>query len=70
MAKAASDPPGTAGSQFFVVTGADAGLPPGYAVLGEVVAGAPVVRRIGQLGDVNEQPTATVEIEHATVGVR
>jgi len=39
-------------------------------VLGEVVAGAPVVRRIGQLGDVNEQPTATVEIEHATVGVR
>ena len=70
MAKTQSDPPGTAGSQFFVVTGADAGLPPDYAVLGEVVAGAPVVRRIGQLGDVNEQPTATVEIEHATVGVR
>ena len=70
MAKAPTEPAGTSGSQFFVVTGADAGLPPDYAVLGEVVAGAPVVRRIGQFGDVNEQPTATVEIEHATVGVR
>ena len=34
MAKTAQEPPGTAGSQFYVVTGADAGLPPEYAVLG------------------------------------
>jgi cyclophilin family peptidyl-prolyl cis-trans isomerase len=67
MAKTAAQPAGTSGSQFFVVTGADAGLPPDYAVLGEVVSGAPVVRRIGKLGDVNEQPTAIVEIQHATV---
>jgi peptidyl-prolyl cis-trans isomerase B (cyclophilin B) len=69
MAKAGNEPAGTAGSQFFVVTGADAGLPPDYAVLGDVVSGAPAVRRIGRLGDVNEQPTAIVEIEHATVSV-
>jgi peptidyl-prolyl cis-trans isomerase B (cyclophilin B) len=69
MAKTASQAPGTSGSQFFVVTGADAGLPPDYAVLGDVVEGTPVVRRIGQLGDPNEQPTAIVEIERATVTV-
>ncbi len=69
MAKTQAQPAGTSGSQFFVVTGADAGLPPDYAVLGDVVAGAPVVRRIGQLGDPNEQPTAIVEIERATVAV-
>jgi cyclophilin family peptidyl-prolyl cis-trans isomerase len=67
MAKAQAEAPGTSGSQFFVVTGADAGLPPDYAVLGDVVSGATVVRRIGKLGDVNEQPTAIVEIKHATV---
>jgi len=69
MAKAQDDPAGAAGSQFFVVTGADAGLPPDYAVLGDVVSGAATVRRIGRLGDVNEQPTAVVEIQHATVSV-
>src|SRR3954451_25087932 len=36
MAKAGSDPAGTAGSQFFVVTGEDASLPPEYAVVGKV----------------------------------
>ena len=37
MAKTAVEPPGASGSQFFVVTApADAGLPPDYAVLGEV----------------------------------
>ena len=28
MAKAANEPPGTAGSQFFIVTGKNVGLPP------------------------------------------
>jgi hypothetical protein len=41
--KTQSEPAGTAGSQFFVVTGADAGLPPQYAVVGKVTAGLPVV---------------------------
>jgi cyclophilin family peptidyl-prolyl cis-trans isomerase len=70
MAKTQAEAPGTSGSQFFVVTGPDAGLPPDYAVLGDVVAGAPVVRRIGRLGDPNtEQPTALVEIQRAAVAV-
>lgn len=60
MAKTSQEPSGTAGSQFYVVTGADAGLPPDYAVIGKVVKGLPVVLRIGRLGDANEQPTQTV----------
>jgi peptidyl-prolyl cis-trans isomerase B (cyclophilin B) len=67
MAKSGSEAPGTAGSQFFVVTGADAGLPPDYAVAGKVTSGLAVVERIGKLGDQSEQPTATVEIESLRV---
>ena len=51
MAKTAAEPPGTAGSQFFVVTGADIGLPPDYALLGKVSSGMDVVDKIGKLGD-------------------
>jgi cyclophilin family peptidyl-prolyl cis-trans isomerase len=51
MAKAGNEPPGTAGSQFFVVTGADTGLTPDYALLGKVTKGMGVVQEIGQLGD-------------------
>ncbi|HET7574342.1 MAG TPA: peptidylprolyl isomerase, partial [Solirubrobacterales bacterium] len=36
MAKTSAEPPGRSGSQFFVVTGADAGLPPEYALVGKV----------------------------------
>jgi peptidyl-prolyl cis-trans isomerase B (cyclophilin B) len=46
MAKTGAAPPGTAGSQFFVVTGADAGLGPDYALLGKVTKGLAVVERI------------------------
>jgi peptidyl-prolyl cis-trans isomerase B (cyclophilin B) len=68
MAKAGSDPAGTAGSQFFVVTGEDASLPPEYAVVGNVTSGIGVVDRIGTLGDpANEQPTRDVVIDHVTV---
>ena len=47
MAKTAAEPAGTAGSQFFVVTAQDAGLPPDYAILGRVTDGIDVVDRIG-----------------------
>jgi peptidyl-prolyl cis-trans isomerase B (cyclophilin B) len=67
MAKTQAQAPGTAGSQFFVVTAPNAGLPAEYAVLGKVVKGLAVVDRIGKLGDANQQPTETVEIEHATL---
>ena len=67
MAKTASEPAGTAGSQFFVVTVTDAGLPPDYAIIGKVVRGLPVVDHIGTLGDASQQPTQVVEIQQATV---
>ena len=68
MAKTSADPPGAAGSQFFVVTGEDVGLPPEYAVLGRVVQGLDVVERIGQLGDPEtEQPTQPVVVSGMTV---
>ncbi len=68
MAKTQSEAPGTSGSQFFVVTGADVGLPPEYAVAGDVTSGIDVVERIGELGDpASEQPTRPVVIESVTV---
>jgi peptidyl-prolyl cis-trans isomerase B (cyclophilin B) len=51
MAKAGNEPAGTAGSQFFVVTGASAALTPDYALLGKVTKGMDVVQAIGELGD-------------------
>src|SRR4051812_31703031 len=64
MAKTGAEKAGTGGSQFFVVTGPDAGLPPDYAVLGKVTKGLGTVDRIGRLGDPNtEQPTEPVVIE-------
>jgi cyclophilin family peptidyl-prolyl cis-trans isomerase len=71
MAKTQTEPPGTAGSQFFVVTGGDVGLPPEYALLGRVVKGQDVVDAIGELGDPASGGTGTplqpVVIEKATV---
>jgi peptidyl-prolyl cis-trans isomerase B (cyclophilin B) len=71
MAKAGNEPPGTAGSQFFVVTGAGSGLTPDYALLGKVTKGMDVVQAIGRLGDPASGATGTplqsVVIEKATV---
>jgi peptidyl-prolyl cis-trans isomerase B (cyclophilin B) len=46
MAKTAAEAPGTSGSQFFIVTAEDAGLPAEYALLGRVVKGMTVVQAI------------------------
>jgi peptidyl-prolyl cis-trans isomerase B (cyclophilin B) len=71
MAKSAAEPPGTAGSQFYIVTAPDAGLPPEYAVLGKVVRGLAVVQAIGALGDPASgdagTPRETVVIEGTRV---
>ena len=67
MAKTGAEPPGTAGSQFFVVTADDAGLPPDYAVIGTVTKGLRVVMRIGALGNAQEQPTQPVVIARTIV---
>jgi len=69
MAKTSTQARGTAGSQFFVVTAKDAGLPPDYAIIGTVTKGLGVVDRIGKLGDASEQPTEVVEIEQASVNI-
>jgi peptidyl-prolyl cis-trans isomerase B (cyclophilin B) len=70
MAKSAAEAPGTSGSQFFVVTADDAGLPPDYAVVGRVVSGLDVVARIGVLGDPGtELPTQPVVVDDVVVKV-
>jgi cyclophilin family peptidyl-prolyl cis-trans isomerase len=63
MAKTQSEPRGTAGSQFFIVTAHVAGLPPDYAILGVVTKGLKVVERIGRLGNrVTQRPTKRVVV--------
>jgi peptidyl-prolyl cis-trans isomerase B (cyclophilin B) len=67
MAKGGTDPAGSAGSQFFVVT-ADAPLPPDYAVIGRVTDGIDTVDRIEALGDAQtELPERPVMIDRMTV---
>jgi peptidyl-prolyl cis-trans isomerase B (cyclophilin B) len=67
MAKTELDPPGTGGSQFFVVTGKNVMLTPDYAPIGKVVKGMAVVEKIGKLGDVTTQaPTEKIVIKQAT----
>jgi peptidyl-prolyl cis-trans isomerase B (cyclophilin B) len=69
MAKTATEAPGTSGSQFFIVTAEDAGLPPEYALVGRVTDGADAVERIASVQtDQNERPVAPVVIQRATLG--
>jgi peptidyl-prolyl cis-trans isomerase B (cyclophilin B) len=69
MAKSSAEPPGSSGSQFYVVTGADAGLPPEYALVGKVSEGLDVVERIGKLptDPTTEKPKQPVLIEKITI---
>jgi peptidyl-prolyl cis-trans isomerase B (cyclophilin B) len=80
MAKAGSEPAGTSGSQFFIVTGADAqsalapkGQGPQYAIVGRVVKGMAVVDKIAALpiegGSTDGRPAQTVYIEKVTLKV-
>ncbi len=69
MAKSSAEPPGRSGSQFYVVTAPDAGLPPEYALVGRVDRGYGVVERIEGLGgpEGSEEPTRTVLIESIAI---
>jgi peptidyl-prolyl cis-trans isomerase B (cyclophilin B) len=67
MAKSSADPPGRSSSQFYVVTGADAGLPPEYALVGKVSEGFDAVSRIEGLGGAEEKPKQPVVIEEVTI---
>jgi cyclophilin family peptidyl-prolyl cis-trans isomerase len=77
MEKPPTQPPGTAGSQFFIVTAAKAHLPPVFAIVGNVIDGLNVIDRIASLAGANDLPaqvqntsgvlTQIVEIQHATI---
>ena len=76
MAKTQLQPSGSSGSQFFIVTTANAtqsnGLTPVHALLGKVVSGMDVVQRIDSLpttppGD--GKPTPPVVMSRVTVNV-
>ena len=67
MAKTQLERPGTSGSQFFVVTGEDAGLPPDYALVGKVSKGQDVVDTIGTVDTNQEQPVNPVVINSVKI---
>lgn len=67
MAKAGNEPPGTSGSQFFIVTADEAPLPAEYALLGEVIEGMAAAEEIEALGTGDGPPSQTVYIEQATI---
>lgn len=72
MAKTESDPPGTSGSQFFIVTAPHVPLPPQYALVGEVIAGMRSVQAIARVPTDPPQdgaPTQPIVIERATLRV-
>ena len=69
MAKTQAEPAGTSGSQFFIVTGDDVGLPPDYAVAGRVTQGMDVADLIAGQGQegADGPPQKPVVITAATV---
>lgn len=67
MAKAQSEAPGTAGSQFFVVTGDNVGLTADYAIVGKVTGGTDTVARIDALGVGDGPPSQPVVVRRVTV---
>src|SRR4051794_3210980 len=68
MAKTQSEPAGTSGSQFFVVTAKDAGLPPDYALVGKVTGGQDTIDRIAKVpANGNEEPIIPIVISKATL---
>jgi cyclophilin family peptidyl-prolyl cis-trans isomerase len=71
MAKSGSEPAGASGSQFFVVTAPDAGLPPDYALLGKVTKGLDVVDAIGVVPtSSDEQPVDPVVMSSVKVSAK
>src|SRR5205814_4108970 len=69
MAKTEVEAPGTSGSQFFIVTAQDAGLPPDYAILGHVVGSDAALRKMAATpaDPRTERPTTPVGMTKGTV---
>jgi len=69
MARTATEPSGTSGSQFFIVTAPDAGLSATYALVGKVTSGQDTVDRIAKVPtNGNEAPIVPIVIQKATLG--
>jgi len=70
MAKTQLERAGTSGSQFFVVTGDDASLPPDYALVGKVTSGDDVVNRIAVVPrTADDHPFDPIVIQKVRVAV-
>ncbi|MDE3070146.1 MAG: peptidylprolyl isomerase [Acidobacteriota bacterium] len=75
MAKTGADPSGTSGSQFFIVTAQNAGLPAQYALVGHIVGGEDAVEAISRVptttGPAGEEgaPSTPVVIESASLAI-
>jgi peptidyl-prolyl cis-trans isomerase B (cyclophilin B) len=76
MAKTSTAPSGASGSQFFIVAGPSANLPPEYALVGHVISGEGAVEAISHApteaaseGGEASKPRAPMVIEHATLSV-
>jgi len=73
MAKGGNEPAGTAGSQFFIVTGDATTLPSDYAVIGVVTSGLDVASKIEALdivgGATDGMPVQKVYIDKVTIRV-
>jgi cyclophilin family peptidyl-prolyl cis-trans isomerase len=73
MAKTGTEPAGASGSQFFVVTGEDIGLPTDYAIAGQVTKGMAAVDRIAavphdsSIGPGDGRPSEAIVISKATL---
>ena len=69
MAKTELEEPGTSGSQFFLVTAEDAGLPPDYALLGKVSSGDDVLEKLANVPNdpADNRPTEPVLIDDVTI---
>jgi len=77
MAKSSSAPAGASGSQFFIVVGPSANLPPEYALVGRVISGQSAADAISHApteasaeGGEASKPRVPMVIEHATLSVR
>ena len=69
MAKTELDDRGASGSQFFVVTAEDAGLPADYALLGRVEGGGDVLDRLARVPNdpADNRPTEPVVIQDVEI---
>jgi cyclophilin family peptidyl-prolyl cis-trans isomerase len=70
MAKTEIDPPGTSGSQFFVVIAEETPLPPDYALLGTVTKGMETIEKIAAVPVNGSQPVDPVVIRQIKVAER